>query len=82
MLLILAFLVIGISFLVKGNKELEIKGPEDPKIVIENKNYRYEDGNLVLLNKNEQEIGKYECRNKDNEKWEFEGNKFHYPDFQ
>ncbi|MBQ4584353.1 MAG: hypothetical protein IJA94_05655 [Bacilli bacterium] len=67
--LLMIFIIIGIIFFVsKNTTKPEIKLPEDPKIVIENKNYRYEDGNLILLDKNEQEIGKYVCKNKDNEK--------------
>ncbi|MBQ9834117.1 MAG: hypothetical protein IJO33_02890 [Bacilli bacterium] len=66
--LLIVVLVVGIIFLCKEDNKKIIKQSEEPKIVIENKNYRFEDGNLILLNDNEEEIGKYECKNKENEK--------------
>ena len=66
--LLIVVLVVGIIFLCKEDNKKIIKQSEEPKIVIENKNYRFEDGNLILLNDNEEEIGKYDCKNKENEK--------------
>ncbi len=42
------------------------KKPKEPveQVVLENDNYRYENGYLVFLDKNNREIGKYECENK------------------
>lgn len=64
---IVLLIIIGLIlfFVLKDNNE-EIK--EEPTIVIEKDNYRYENGTLVFLNKNEKEIGKYECTNKDVDK--------------
>ncbi len=64
---IVLLIIIGLIlfFVLKDNNE-EI--PEEPTIVIEKDNYRYENGTLVFLNKNEKEIGKYECTNKDVDK--------------
>lgn len=67
-ILLVVTLAVGAIFLLQENDEVEVKEPEEPKIVIENKSYRYEDGSLILLNKNEQEIGKYECKNKETKK--------------
>ena len=37
----------------------------EPVVIIEKDNYRYEDGNLIFLDKDKKDIGKYECENKD-----------------
>ncbi len=41
---------------------------KDPVVVIEKENYIYEDGILKFLNAQEEEIGTYECQNKDEDK--------------
>ncbi len=58
--LILVTLIIGIVFLVKNKKVEE----ETPDVIVEVDNYRYENGTLIFLD-NGQEIGRYECQNKD-----------------
>lgn len=67
-ILVVTLLIVAIIFLLKGNQEEEIKTKEEASIIIQNNNYRYEDGSLILLSENEEEIGRYECRNKDVEK--------------
>lgn len=65
--IIMLLIIIGfILFLALKDNNEEI--PEEPTIVIEKDNYRYENGTLVFLDKNEKEIGKYECTNKDVDK--------------
>lgn len=65
--IVILLLIIGLVlfFLLKSDKE---EKPEEPTIVIEKDNYRYENGTLIFLNKNEKEIGRYECTNKDVDK--------------
>ena len=67
---ILLLVIVGILlyFLVfkKDDKE-ENKKPEDPVVILEKDNYRYEDGWLVFLGENDEELGEYECTNKDEE---------------
>ncbi len=38
---------------------------EEPTVIVEKENYVYKNGTLTLLDKIEQEIGTYECQNKD-----------------
>ncbi len=60
LLIIMGLLLYFLVFKKDGNK------PEEPveQVVLENDNYRYENGYLVFLDKNNREIGKYECENK------------------
>ena len=67
--LLIILIIIGIVFIIKKNSQKD----SDPKlieneIVIENKNYRYASGKLILLDKNGKDIGEYTCHNKDNKK--------------
>ena len=87
LLFIIAVVIILILFL---NKDESAEKPkEEPSVVIEKDNYRYENGYLVLLDQNDQEIGKYECKNKDEDKCriayqsnedDFDGEKYIYDD--
>ncbi len=65
----LLLLIIGLLlyFLVfkKDNKKEE---PDEPEVILEKGNYRYENGILIFLDKNKKELGKYECKNKDENK--------------
>ena len=61
--LFLAVLVLGVLLLSGLNKKEE--KPKQNDIVFEEENYRYENGNLIFLNKNKEEIGRYTCENKD-----------------
>ncbi len=61
--IILIALILGIVLLVKSHKKVE----EEPSVIVEVDNYRYENGTLVFLD-NDEEIGRYECDNKDEKK--------------
>ena len=37
---------------------------KEPLVIVENDNYRYEDGTLIFIDENKNELGKYECTNK------------------
>ena len=59
---LLILITIGIIFLVKNlNKKEEIVAP--PEVIVQEENYRYENGVLILLNNNKEEIGRYTCEN-------------------
>lgn len=62
----LIVLVVAISlvilFVFVLDKEEE--GIKEPVVVIEKDNYRYEDGKLIFMDKNKNELGEYECTNK------------------
>ena len=49
-------------------KKEEVKEPEEETVILEKDNYRYENGNLLFLDKSDRVIGEYECTNKDPEK--------------
>lgn len=61
----LIVLAVGIFFLVKNltKEEKIVKEKED--VIVELENYRYENGTLIFLDNDEEEIGSYECKNKD-----------------
>lgn len=62
--LLLILSVLGIIFLNKEEKENKNK---KENIIFESDNYRYENGYLIFLDKNDKELGKYECKTKDEE---------------
>lgn len=65
---LLILLIVGlILYFVIWNKDKDTKPIEEP-VIVEKDNYRYEDGKLIFLDKNEKEIGSYECKLKDSEK--------------
>lgn len=64
---LMVLLVIGLALYFVFRKDEEEKPIEEP-VILEKDNYRYENGKLVFLDKNEKEIGTYECGDKDTEK--------------
>ncbi len=62
-LLIAGFLVYYFFF--RDKKEPVV---DDEVVVIEKDNYRYENGVLILLDKNDKEVGRYTCEVKDDKK--------------
>ncbi len=70
-LVILLLVIIGVVvyFLVFRKPEEPKPNPnENDTVVIEKDNYKYSDGNLIFLDKDDNEIGTYECTNKDDKK--------------
>lgn len=65
--LLLLGLAVGIYHFMKPDDEVE-KEKEEQTPIIEKDNYKYENGTLILLDKEDNEIGKYECKNKDENK--------------
>ena len=66
--IILALIIIGlvIYFLfIKPHHSEDTKKPNKPTVIVEAENYRYQDGTLTFLDVNENELGTYECTNKE-----------------
>lgn len=65
-MVIIALIILAIVFLLPKKQESSLS--KEPDVIIKENNYRYENGTLIFLDKNEKEIGKYECKNKEKEK--------------
>lgn len=64
--LFLILLIVGIVFLVRVlTKKPEVEPPKE--VIVQEENYRYENGVLIFLNKNKEEIGRYTCENQSEE---------------
>lgn len=64
--LFLILLIVGIFFLVRAlTKKPEVEPPKE--VIVQEENYRYENGVLIFLNKNKEEIGRYTCENQSEE---------------
>ena len=64
LLIIISLLLWFLIF--KKDKE-EPKKNEEPLVIVEKDNYRYEDGKLIFIDENKNELGEYDCTNKDEE---------------
>ncbi len=63
--LIIAIIGIVVFFLLK--KDVPVNN-EIEEVILENQNYRYQEGTLYFYDKEKNEVGTYECKNKDEEK--------------
>ncbi|MBE6161641.1 MAG: hypothetical protein E7158_05450 [Firmicutes bacterium] len=63
--IVLILIVTLIVVLVSKNKDTKSSSKKKPDVIIEKDNYRYENGNLILLDENDKDLGKYECKNQD-----------------
>ncbi len=63
-IIVLILIGVGIFFL---TRKKEVLKPDIPDVIVEEDNYRYENGVLYFLD-DEEEIGSYECNNKDENK--------------
>lgn len=64
-ILIILIVIIVILCLPKEEKEPEKKEPDKtPSVIVEKENYIYKDGNLSFIDEDNNEIGTYECKNK------------------
>lgn len=59
----LIVIAVGIFFLVRNLTKVEKSVKEN--VIVELDNYRYENGTLIFLDDAEEEIGSYQCKNKD-----------------
>ena len=61
-------IIVGVLlyFLVFKKDKKEVK--HEPEVIVEKENYRYEDGKLIFLDVRKNELGTYECQNKDEDK--------------
>lgn len=66
---IVLFATVGvlIYMLLPDKKEVPVIPPKE-EVIIEEENYRYENGKLIFLNSAEEEIGEYACKNQDENK--------------
>lgn len=64
--LIILLIVIGVIFLNKKDSPKEKE--KTPDVIVENDFYRYENGTLVFLDSDNNELGKYKCKNPDQKK--------------
>ena len=66
---VVLLIIIGLLlwFLVFKKDKEEPKKNEEPLVIVEKDNYRYEDGKLVFIDENKNELGEYDCTNKDEE---------------
>lgn len=94
--LIVLILIVIITFtlmlvLKKDDKKTidEPNKPNEPIVELEEENYIYKDGSLILIDKDKNELGTYECKNKDenlclvayfSSEDEFNGPKYLYED--
>ena len=60
---IILLLLIGTLVFFLTRKENPIDEPED--IIVNQDNYRYQNGKLIFLDKNKKELGEYQCQNED-----------------
>ena len=65
--LVLLFIVGLILFFVLRKEEELPPEPVEPEVIVEKDNYIYQDGVLIFLNEDEEEIGRYECSNQSEE---------------
>ena len=64
-MVVILLIVIVLVIVLTHKKPQDEPTPEEPSIVIDNGNYRYEDGTLKFLNESNTQIGSYECNNKE-----------------
>ena len=62
-LIVLLIIAILLYFLV-FKKSDDNKKPDEPLVIVEKDNYRYEDGLLIFVDNNKKDLGSYECKNK------------------
>lgn len=65
-LVVLFLMITGIVLFILHFNKAE-KSSSVPDVILEEENYRYQNGTLILLDKKGNEIGKYECNNKNQE---------------
>lgn len=61
-ILVLVLIGVGLFFLIQSFKKEETP-VKPPDVIVQEENYRYENGRLVFLNANKEEIGSYTCKN-------------------
>jgi hypothetical protein len=64
-------LIAGLVIFLLKNDKPEEEQEKEPVVIVEKDNYRFENGSLILLDNEDNEIGKYECKNKEQDKLSF-----------
>ena len=67
-LCLILILLISLIIVLTSKKKKDDDKEKEPVVIVEKENYIYEDGLLKFLNADEEEIGTYECENKDENK--------------
>lgn len=68
LLVLIVIIALILVLVLKGDKKKPVEGPKEPpkeEIIVEEENYTYKDGILLLNDKSKNELGTYECKNKD-----------------
>lgn len=65
---LLLLVIIGLIIYFTLLKKEQVEDVPEETVILEKDNYRYENGKLLFLDKNDKVIGEYECINKDPEK--------------
>ena len=64
-IVIVLLVIVGvILYFLVFKKDNTVDKSKDPVVVIEKDNYRYEDGKLIFIDKDKNELGSYTCENK------------------
>lgn len=91
-LVLIVVITLILLLVLKDNKKKPVEGPKDPdkpEVIVNEENYIYKDGILSLIDKDKNELGTYECKNKDEKlcyvayyssEDEFDGIKYIYED--
>lgn len=91
-LVLIVIIALILLLVLKDNKKKPVEGPKEPdkpEVIVNEENYSYKDGILSLIDKDKNELGTYECKNKDeklcfvayfNTEDEFDGIKYIYED--
>ncbi len=66
-IVLLIIVVVLLYFLVFRKDDETPKKPEEPIVIVEKDNYRYEDGKLIFIDEEKNELGEYSCENQDEE---------------
>ena len=64
-IVIVLLVIVGvILYFLVFKKDNTVDKHKDPVVIIEKDNYRYEDGKLIFIDKDKNELGSYTCENK------------------
>lgn len=62
---LILLLIIGLLlYFLVFKKDKGTNKPNEPLVILEKDNYRYEDGKLIFIDENKKDLGSYECQNK------------------
>ena len=65
LLVLIIVLLLLYFFVFKKDDDTDNKKPDEPVVIVEKDNYKYENGKLIFIDEQKNELGSYECKNKD-----------------